>query len=53
MTLQVTLINVTLLYLIPYSVHTSIGCTFILQLYLNTLLMNKVGECYLTSKAHM
>ncbi len=29
--------------------HTSILLTFIFQLYLNTLFMNEVGECYLPS----
>ncbi len=40
-------------FIIPYfiecSVYTSIVRTFILQFYLNTLFMNKVGECYLPS----
>ncbi len=36
-------------YFIEYSAHMSIVCTFILQFYLNTLFMNKVGECYLPS----
>jgi hypothetical protein len=49
MTLFATLIIVTLPYFIKYSRHTSIIHTFILQFYLNTLLMNKVSECYLPS----
>jgi hypothetical protein len=40
-------------FIIPYfiecSVYTSIVRTFILQFSLNTLFMNKVGECYLPS----
>jgi hypothetical protein len=35
-----------LLYFIEYNVCTSIVGTFILQIYLNTLFMYKVGECY-------
>jgi len=38
-----------ILYFIEYSVHMSKVRTFILQFYLNTLFMNKVGECYLPS----
>ncbi len=36
-------------YFTEYSVHTSIVRTFILQFYLNTVYMNKVGKCYLPS----
>jgi hypothetical protein len=36
-------------YFIDNIAYACIVCTFILQFYLNTLLMNKVGECYLTS----
>jgi hypothetical protein len=39
-------------YFIDYSAHMSIVRTFILQFYLNTLFMNKVGECYLPSIVH-
>jgi hypothetical protein len=36
-------------YFIKCCAPISMVCTFILQFYLNTLLMNKVGECYLQS----
>ncbi len=42
-----------LLYFIEYSAHMSKVRTFILQCYINTLLMNKVGECYLPSIVRM
>jgi NAD binding domain of 6-phosphogluconate dehydrogenase len=40
------------LYFIEYSTHMSIVRTFILQFYLNALLMNKIGKCYLPSIVH-
>jgi len=35
-------------YFIVYSMHRAY-CTYEFEFYLNTLLMNKVGECYLPS----
>ncbi len=40
-------------YFIEYSAHTSKVRTLNLQFYLNTLLTNKVGECYLPSIVRM
>ncbi len=38
-----------ILYFIENNAHTCVVYNFILQFYLNTLFMNKVGECYLPS----
>jgi hypothetical protein len=46
------LIESNIQHFIKYSAHTSIVCTFILQFYLNTLFMNKLGECYPPSTVH-
>ncbi len=37
-------------YFIEYNVKARIVCIFILQFYLKTLFMSKVGDCYLSSK---